>query len=97
MTKEDIVAGLQKLGLKKGDNIGVHLGCCSSMHLAEKGIQLPQRIIDRMTPPPELAEKYKEENIGFGFGPYPDFALMEEPAKEHGITRLGRLWVSLGH
>ncbi|MFC1715499.1 AAC(3) family N-acetyltransferase [Candidatus Poribacteria bacterium] len=78
--------------------LGVHLGCCSSMHLAEKGIQLPQHIVDRMTPPPELAKKYKEANIGFGFGPYPDFALMEEPAKEHGImkmTEIGEATVKL--
>lgn len=68
--------------------LGVTLGCCSSMHLSEKGIQLPRHILDKITPPPELAEKYKKENIGFGFGPYPDFELMEAPCRKHGIMKI---------
>ncbi len=78
--------------------LGVTLRCCSSMHLSEKGIQLPQRIVDRMTPPPELAERYKKEKIGYGFGPYPDFELMEKPAREHKImktTEIGEATVKL--
>ena len=71
--------------------LGVTLGCCSSMHLAEKGIQLPQHILDRITPPPELEEKYHREHIGFGYGPYPDFELMEEPCKKHGIMKLTKI------
>ena len=78
--------------------LGVTLSCCSSMHLGERGIQLPQRILDKITPPPELAEKYEKEHIHFGFGPYPDFGLMEGPCRERGImktTEIGEATVKL--
>ena len=78
--------------------LGVTLGCCSSMHLGEEGIQLPQRILDKITPPSELSERYKRERIEFGFGPYPDFELMEEPCRKHGIikmTEIGEATVKL--
>lgn len=78
--------------------LGVTLSCCSSMHLAERNVQLPRHILERITPPPELSEKYGEEHIHFGFGPYPDFAKMEEPCKEHGImktTKIGETTVKL--
>lgn len=68
--------------------LGVTLRCCSSMHLAEAKVQIPQRILDRITPPPELRERYRNELIGFGFGAYPDFGLMEEPSKKHGIMKI---------
>ncbi len=67
--------------------IGVTLGCCSSMHLAEEYVQLPRHILDKITPPPELKDKYEKENIGFGFGPYPDFGRMEQICMKHGIIR----------
>ena len=67
--------------------LGVTLGCCSSMHLAEEYVQLPQHILDKITPPPELAERFKQENIGFGYGPYPDFERMQEICAEHGIMK----------
>lgn len=67
--------------------IGVGLGCCSSMHLAEKGFELPERILKRTTPPAELRETLRREDVHFGFGPYPDFARMEEPCREHRILR----------
>lgn len=71
--------------------LGVTLGCCSSMHLAEQYVQLPQRILDRTTPPEELAKQYRSEEIHFGFGPYPDFELMEEPCRECGIMKSVKL------
>jgi len=67
--------------------LGVTLGCCSSMHLAEEYVQLPQHILDKTTPPPELEEKYERENIGFGYGPYPDFERMEEICMKRGIMK----------
>jgi aminoglycoside 3-N-acetyltransferase len=78
--------------------LGVTLGCCSSMHLAEEYVQLPQHILDKITPPPELQEKYERENIGFGFGPYPDFEKMEEICRKHNImksVRIGEATVKL--
>ena len=71
--------------------LGVTLGCCSSMHLAEENIQLPKHILDRMTPPPELLERYEGEHIEFGFGPYPDFELMEDPCKKHDIMKMMKI------
>ncbi len=67
--------------------LGVTLSCCSSMHLAEEHVKLPQHIIDRTTPPHDLAEKYRKEKIGFGYGPYPDFGKMEEICIKHGIMK----------
>lgn len=67
--------------------LGVTLGCCSSMHLAEEYVELPQYILDKITPPPELEEKYDRENIEFGFGSYPDFEKMEEICVKHGIMK----------
>lgn len=71
--------------------LGVTLTCCSSMHLAERNIQLPQHILEKIIPPPELSEKYRKENIGFGFGPYPDFAKMEKPCREQGIMKTTKI------
>ena len=67
--------------------LGVTLACCSSMHLAERGIQLPQHILDKTTPPQDLYEKFKKDNIGYGYGPYPGFGKMEEICIKHGIMK----------
>jgi aminoglycoside 3-N-acetyltransferase len=71
--------------------LGVTLQCCSSMHLAEEGIELPRYIRAKMTTPKELREKYPEEQWEIGFGPYPDFELMEGPCQERGIMTLVRV------
>ena len=71
--------------------LGVGLGCCSSMHLAERDVQLPEHILKRITPPPELRERCQREGIEFGFGPYPDFSLMEEPCLKHGIMKVAKV------
>ncbi len=68
--------------------LGVGLGCCSSMHLAERGIQLPEHILKNTAPPPELVERCNRGNIEFGFGSYPDFARMEEPCLRKGIMKV---------
>lgn len=89
----EIVQGWRKLLHADGYILllGVSLGCCSAMHLAERHVQLPPHILERITPPPELLEKYGTD-LGWpewdiGFGPYPDFAKMEKPCKEHGIMK----------
>ncbi len=71
--------------------LGVDLRCCSSMHLAERGVQLPERIMKRITPPAELRERTRRENVHFGYGPYPAFGLMEGPCSKHGIMRTCRI------
>jgi len=67
--------------------VGVTLACCSAMHLAEKEVRLPDHILEKTTPPAELAQRYRNDNIGFGYGPYPDFAKMEGPCIDHGIMK----------
>jgi aminoglycoside 3-N-acetyltransferase len=71
--------------------LGVDLAVCSAMHLAERQVQMPQHILEKVEPPRELLGKYGED-LGWpewdiGFGPYPDFAKMEEPCREHGIMK----------
>ena len=71
--------------------LGVDLGCCSAMHLAEERVQLPPHILEKIRPPPELLENYGPD-LGWpewdiGYGPYPEFAKMEDPCKDHGIMK----------
>ena len=71
--------------------LGVDLSFCSAMHLAEKRVQLPPHILERIEPPRELLEKYGPD-LGWpewdiGCGPYPNFARMEEPCKQRGIMK----------
>ena len=68
--------------------LGVGLGCCSSMHLAERDVRLPAHILKKITPPAEIEERCEREHIEFGYGPYPDFARMEEPCLREGITKV---------
>ena len=70
--------------------IGVGLVCCSAMHLAErKLVTLPERILARMKPPPELAERNR--GVTLFFGPYPNFSRMEIPCRQAGIMREGTI------
>ncbi|MFB3883421.1 MAG: AAC(3) family N-acetyltransferase [Armatimonadota bacterium] len=71
--------------------LGVTLHCCSSMHLAEEGIELPQYITAKMTMPKKLRDKYPEDQWEIGYGPYPDFELMEGPCQGKGIMTLVRV------
>jgi len=71
--------------------LGVDLEACSAMHLAERQVQLPPHILRKTESPRELLKRYGED-LGWpewdiGFGPYPDFAKMEEPCREHGIMK----------
>ncbi|MGB9684080.1 MAG: AAC(3) family N-acetyltransferase [Candidatus Bathyarchaeales archaeon] len=75
--------------------IGVGLGVCSAMHLAEEQVQLPKHILAKIQPPQELIAKYGKD-LGWpkwdiGFGPYPDFAKMEEPCRKHGIMKTRKI------
>jgi len=67
--------------------IGVGLDRCTAMHLAEKRVQLPERILKKITPPKWFVEKYPESEWEWDFGPYPDFARLEEPCLERGIMK----------
>jgi aminoglycoside 3-N-acetyltransferase len=67
--------------------IGVGLESCSAMHLAEKHVQLPERILKKITPPKWLLEKYSGDEWEWDFGPYPDFAKLTKPCLERGIMK----------
>jgi len=71
--------------------LGVSLGVCSAMHLAEEHVQLPPDILEKLKPPEELIEIYGPD-LGWpkwdiGFGPYPNFGKMEKPCTEHSIIK----------
>ena len=67
--------------------IGVDLGSCTAMHLAEERIILPDHIIGRITPPQWILEKYPENEWETDFGPYPDFLKLERPCLEKKIMK----------
>jgi len=67
--------------------MGVGLERCSAMHLAEERVQLPPHILKRITPPKWFLEKYPEEEWEIEYGPYPDFAKMEDPCIKNGIMK----------
>ena len=71
--------------------LGVTLRCCSSMHLAEEHVRLPQYIRDRIALPQELRRRYSPDQWEIGYGPYPDFKLMEGPCQDSGIMKLVRI------
>jgi len=67
--------------------IGVGLDRCTAMHLAEKRVQFPERILKKITPPKWFIEKYPEGEWEWDFGPYPDFAKLTEPCVKRGIMK----------
>lgn len=67
--------------------IGVGLDPCTAMHLAEKRVRFPERILKKITPPKWLLEKYPEGEWEWDFGPYPDFAKLTKPCLERGIMK----------
>jgi aminoglycoside 3-N-acetyltransferase len=71
--------------------LGVTLECCSAMHLAEERVELPDTIARRLSLPAHLRQQYPPGQWILGFGPYPDFVLMEGPCQQRGIMRLGTI------
>jgi aminoglycoside 3-N-acetyltransferase len=67
--------------------IGVGLDRCTAMHLAEKRVRFPDRILKKITPPKWFVEKYPEEEWEWDVGPYPDFAKLTQPCIERGIMK----------
>jgi aminoglycoside 3-N-acetyltransferase len=67
--------------------IGVGLDRCTAMHLAEKRVQFPDRILRMITPPKWFVEKYPEGEWEWDVGPYPNFAKLTQPCLERGIMK----------
>ena len=67
--------------------IGVDLGVCTAMHLAEELVVLPEHILEKITPPKWFVEKYPEDEWEWDFGPYPEFSKMEKPCQKHKIMK----------
>ncbi len=71
--------------------IGVGLDRCTAMHLAEKHVRLPDRILNKITSPKWFVEKYPEKEWEWDIGPYPDFAKLTQPCIERGIMKTIRV------
>jgi len=67
--------------------IGVGLDRCTAMHLAEKRVQFPNRILNKTTPPKWFVEQYPESEWEWDVGPYPDFAKLTQPCIDRGIMK----------
>ena len=67
--------------------LGVDLGACTAMHLAEERVTLPNHIREKITPPKWFVEKYPEDQWEWDVGPYPAFAKMECPCIKHNIMK----------
>jgi aminoglycoside N3'-acetyltransferase len=61
------------------------------MHLAEKRVRFPERILNKITPPKWFVEKYPEEELEWDVGPYPDFAKLTQPCIERGIIKTAKV------
>jgi aminoglycoside 3-N-acetyltransferase len=75
--------------------LGVTLECCSALHLAEERVTLPDLIARRMRLPAHLREQYPPGQWMIGFGPYPDFVLMEGPCQQRRIMKLATIGAAL--
>jgi aminoglycoside 3-N-acetyltransferase len=71
--------------------IGVGLDRCTAMHLAEKRVRFPDRILTKITPPNWFVEKYPEEEWEWDIGPYPDFAKLTQPCIGRGIMKTTKI------
>jgi aminoglycoside 3-N-acetyltransferase len=67
--------------------LGVGLDRCTAMHLAEQRVQLPDHILQKITPPTWFVEQYPEKEWEWDIGPYPDFAQLTQPCVERGIVK----------
>jgi len=67
--------------------IGVGLDVCTAMHLAESMVQLPQHILNKITPPKWFVQKYPESEWEWDVGPYPNFAKLQEPCVRSKIMK----------
>jgi aminoglycoside 3-N-acetyltransferase len=67
--------------------IGVGLDRCTAMHLAEQRVQLPARILRKITPPKRFAEQHPDSEWEWDVGPYPDFAQLTQPCLDRGIMK----------
>jgi aminoglycoside N3'-acetyltransferase len=71
--------------------IGVDLGVCTAMHLAEELVSLPEHILEKITPPQWFIEKCPQDKWEWDFGPYPEFSEMEKPCQKHKIMKTIRV------
>lgn len=67
--------------------LGVDLGTCTAMHLAEERVTFPNHILEKITPPKWFVEKYPEDQWEWDVGPYPVFAKMKHPCLKHKIMK----------
>jgi aminoglycoside 3-N-acetyltransferase len=87
--RSGVLEGWQKLLELNGYILlmGVGLEVCTAMHLAEKRVRFPRYLMEKLTPPKWFVEKYPSDKWESDFGPYPDFAKLEEPCIKRGIMK----------
>lgn len=71
--------------------LGVTTASCTSLHLAEQYVALPEFILRRLRKPAWFLQQYPPELWDVGYGPYPDFVLMEGPCQHRGIMRIEKI------
>jgi len=67
--------------------MGVDLGVCTAMHLAEEIVVLPEHILEKITPPKWFVEKYPQDEWEWDFASYPEFSKMEKPCQKHKVMK----------
>jgi aminoglycoside 3-N-acetyltransferase len=67
--------------------ISVGLEVCTAMHLAKKRVQLPSRILKKITAPEWFVKKYPEGEWEYYFGPYPNFAKLTKSCLKRGMMK----------
>lgn len=70
--------------------MGVGLGVCTAMHLAESRVKFPEHILKKITPPKWFVEKYPDKEWEWDIGPYPNFAKLEEPCIQREIVKIAK-------
>ena len=73
--------------------LGVGIDRCSSMHLAEETIRLPESIVAVFTPPPDIRRGYDPSLWDVGYGSTPDDAWMKvyNEADRRGLIKHQRI------
>ncbi len=67
--------------------LGVQMDRCSSLHLAEERVTLPEALQRLMDVPEEIQRDYPADLWSIGFGPESNFLLVQDEAEARGLIR----------
>ncbi len=71
--------------------LGVLFNRCSSLHLAEQYVTLPEDILESITLTQEQLEKYPKPEWEVYRHPYPSFEYIDEPCRRAGILKMTKI------